>query len=370
MKTICKLFLLSALILAQGCTTEEKNYITQQVTPPDWQPPEVEWISPPEAELRGMVGLDVRVTDSSQVGEVRLYLDGRELDTVYAAPYRFEVVTDSLLDGVHLCEARAWDEHGNMGVSPILRVNVANSIAQGPQVLWVPDNFSLIQAAINAAQDYDTVRVRDGMYREILNTFGKGIWLESEHGPRFCTIDGNDSYNTLAIASGPHFCTVRGFHLTGAEIVLGLGEDCITDIFNNVMSSDSTKTDLLRSDYAGGSVRNNLFEGAKAGVELGYTWGTFYNNIMQNCSRYGQWNAALYTNPLEYGYNLFWQNASNYFSFEPGIGDVYADPLLDLANGILLPGSPALHAGNPEILNTDGSRSDIGPFGGPWAYHN
>ncbi|MCX6600947.1 MAG: Ig-like domain-containing protein [bacterium] len=359
------LFIFVAACFVAGC--KEEN-ITQVVGPQDWQGPTVEWQSAMDAEVRGTVGLDVAVHDSSSILRVKLYVDGGENQTLTAPPYRFTVITDSLGDGVHLCEARAWDHYENLGISPVLRVNVANSIAQGPRVLWVPDSLATIQAAINAAQDFDTIRVSDGTYQEILNTFGKGIWLESEHGPQFCAINGSDSYNTLAIASGPRSCTVRGFHLTGAEIVVGLGDDCLADIFNNVMSSDTTKTGLIRSDYAGGLVHNNLFEGGQVGVDLGYTWGSSYNNIIRNCSRYGQWNAALYTNPLEYGYNLFWQNGSNYFNFEPGIGDVYGDPMLDLANGTLLPGSPALHAGNPEILNIDGSRSDIGPFGGPWAY--
>ena len=367
MNTQSRFSSLLVVLLIFGCT-EEKNYVTQVIGPQDWQGPTVEWASPMDAEVRRTIGLDVSVNDSSSILRVKLYLDGGEDQTLTAPPYRFEVITDSLLDGVHLCEARAWDHYENLGISPVLRVNVANSIAQGPRVLWVPDSFQTIQAAINAATDFDTIRVRDGTYHEILNTFGKGIWLESEHGPQFCTIYGNDSYNTLAIASGPHSCTVRGFHLTGAEIVLGLGDDCLANIINNVMTADSGRSHLFRSGYAGGTMQNNLFDSAQYGIEIGYTWGSLHNNIIQNCSRYGQWNAALYTNPLEYGYNLFWQNGDNYFNFEPGIGDIYGDPMLDLANGILLPGSPAAHAGNPEILNTDSSRSDIGPFGGPWAY--
>lgn len=81
------------------------------------------------------------------------------------------------------------------------------------------------------------------------------------------------------------------------------------------------------------------------------------------------WNAALSRNPLVYGYNLLWNNGFDYNDrFAPGVGDVHADPQLDLQNGQLLPGSPAIDAGEPSVLDMDSSMSDIGPFGGPFAY--
>jgi hypothetical protein len=364
MKTL-QLCLGALAVLAVGCTEKNTN-ITQVVGPADWQGPVVAWLSPPEAEVRGTVGLDVSVHDSSRVTEVRLYLDGREEDTVWATPYRFEVVTDSLTDGVHVCEARAWDEWGNLGLSPVLRVNVANSVAQGPQVIWVPDDYPLIQAAINAATDYDTIRVRDGTYYETLNTFGKGIWMESERGPLTCNVDGQGTYNTLVASASSHPCTFRGFHLTGGHIVVRLENGARLNLINNIVAD--TAQSLFWSDYAGGIVQNNLFDGSTSALEPGYTWGSLYNNIIQHATRYGLWNAAIYRNPLQHGFNLFWQNAEDYAGFDPGIGDVHADPLLDLVSGILGEGSPARDAGNPLISDRDGTRSDIGPFGGPWAY--
>jgi hypothetical protein len=357
------LLIFVATCIVAGC--KEEN-ITQIVGPQDWQPPVVMWLSPPDAEVRGTVGLDVLVHDSSQVTEVRLYLDGREQDTVFASPYRFELLTDSLLDGVHLCEARAWDEFGNMGVSPILRINVANSIAQGPRVLWVPDSFQTIQSAINAAQDFDTIRVRDGTYYETLNTFGKGIWIESEHGPLRCAINAAGSSRVFMVPPNSVRATIRGFAITGGNYLLALDYSTV-DILNNVVTSDSAEA-LLITSYAGGRICNNLFSHSQYGVEVSYHWGVFFNNIVQNVRNVAFWNAAVLRNPLEYGHNLFWANGQNYGYFDPGEGDVYGDPLLDMTNGMLLAGSPAIDAGNPEITDRDGTRSDIGPFGGPYAY--
>ena len=360
------LLLVIALLLA-GCTTREyRNYITNNTGPADWQGPVLTWITPPDAEARGTVGLDLAVTDSSAVARVALYLDGRERQALAAAPYRFEVVTDSLLDGVHWCEARAWDVHGNLGLSPTLRINVANSLAAGPRLLWVPDGYPSIQAAINAATDFDTIRVRDDLYRETLNLFGKGLWLESEHGPMHCTIDAAGSSRAIAIMPSDQTATIRGFWLTGGNFIVAI-ENARVLFVNNIVQSDTANA-LLITSYAGGDIVNNLFIGAEYPLQIAYHWGSLYNNIVINASQIAMWNATDARNPLEYGYNLFWNNEENYHNFNQGEGDVFADPLMDLTGGMLATNSPAIDNGNPFILDQNGTRSDIGPFGGPWAY--
>jgi hypothetical protein len=350
--------------IVAGC--KEEN-ITQVVGPQDWQGPTVEWQSAMDADVRGTIGLDVAVQDSSSILRVKLYVDGREDQTLTAPPYRFTVVTDSLPDGVHLCEARAWDQYENLGISPVLRVNVANSIAQGPRVLWVPDSFQTIQAAINAATDYDTIRVRDGTYYETLNTFGKGIWIESEHGPLRCEINAAGSNSCFTVSGGETIGTIRGFWLEGGYYLVRYPFAGQMDFCNNILISD-TAASLLLTGYSAGRIQNNLFSGSRIAVQLGYHWGTFCNNILLNSQEAAMWNAAIARNPLTYGYNLFWNNGYNYDEFEPGEGDLEADPLLDLVAGRLLPGSPCIDTGDPSIQDLDGTRSDIGPFGGPLGY--
>jgi hypothetical protein len=370
MKIVHYVRLLLILLLIVGCT-EEKKYITQVVGPQDWQGPTVEWTSPLDADVRGTVGLDLSVRDSSRVTELRLYLDGRVKDTLFATPYRFEVVTDSVPDGVHLCEARAWDEHGNMGVSPILRINVANSMAQGPRVLWVPDSFQAIQAAINAATDFDTIRVRDGTYYETLNLFGKAIWIESEHGPLACTINASGTSNVFFIPPSHLASTIRGFTMTAAYIQVFMDDGARLDLFNNVFVSASTSDStysFIVTGSVGGHIVNNVFSRSRTAVQLFNFFGTFENNVIQQAWNYALWDAGRSENPVFHGYNTFWQNGYNYSGFSQGVGEFEADPLLDMADGRLLPGSPCIDAGDPEIQDRDNSRSDIGPFGGPLAY--
>jgi hypothetical protein len=304
-----------------------------------------------------------------------LYVDGISKDSLTAYPYRFEVQTDSLEDGVHLLEARAWDEYGNCGISPILRIHVMNVPPAGPRLIWVPDSFATIQGAINASTDFDTIRVRDGTYYEVLNPFGKGIWLESERGPRFCTINGKGSWDAILIPSSRHPVTIRGFTWTGAVTVVryDAGAQCL--FTNNILLPDTDRVHdatwtLLLTGSAGGNIVNNLFVGSNTAVQISYFWGSFENNILQDATDIALWNSAVSYNPIFHGYNLFWRNHQNYNSgFSQGAGEFEADPMIDLTNGRLLPTSPCIDRGDPNIHDLDSSRSDIGPYGGLLAYY-
>lgn len=357
------LFIISSLLLL-SCT-EKNTYIT---SPEDWQPPVVSWRIQVDAEVRGTVGVDFHVTDSSDIAQVIAYLDGAPSDSDFTRPYRFELVTDSLLDGMHLLEIRATDEFGNLGISPILRINVSNSVAQGPQLIWVPDHYVRIQDAINAATDFDTIRVRDGTYYETLNTFGKGIWLESEGGPNRTYIDAGTTNNAIYLPSGSGSVGVRGFRLNGSGHIVRVDGGVMVKFLNNAIISPEGE-DFVITDFCGGEFRNNLFTGTQYGFQIGYFLGQVRNNVFANVVGVAFWNAAIHPNPITYGYNNFWNNGANYREGEPlGPGDVFSDPRIDFESGTLLPDSPCQDSGDPTLLDNDSTRSDIGPFGGPDAY--
>jgi hypothetical protein len=96
------------------------------------------------------------------------------------------------------------------------------------------------------------------------------------------------------------------------------------------------------------------------------------NNIVKDGYRaYNKYNAQL----LRTDYNLHWR-LQEIIAGQPLIGDsnIVADPMfvkdtIPTANGgydfHLQKYSPAIDKGNPNILDVDGSRSDIGMYGGP-----
>lgn len=86
--------------------------------------------------------------------------------------------------------------------------------------LYVPDNYSTIQGAIDASTDGDTVIVRPGTYLENIDFKGKAIIVTSEFGSTVTTIDGgnpsNPDYGSVATfrnSEGPD-TVLEGFTLT------------------------------------------------------------------------------------------------------------------------------------------------------------
>ncbi|MCZ7610794.1 MAG: hypothetical protein M5U17_11585 [Ignavibacterium sp.] len=74
-------------------------------------------------------------------------------------------------------------------------------------------------------------------------------------------------------------------------------------------------------------------------------------------------------------YNMYWKNQRNLQGVTMGDSDIVADPMfvndtIPTANSVydfhLQAYSPAIDKGDPNILDLDGSRSDIGMYGGPF----
>jgi len=103
-------------------------------------------------------------------------------------------------------------------------------------------------------------------------------------------------------------------------------------------------------------------------VSLNYPVYTF-NSIFKNNK------TGIYGWPIVSDYNLFWDNSTNRATGALGDSDIVADPMfvkdtIPAANGNydfhLQKYSPAIDKGDPNILDVDGTRSDIGLFGGPY----
>jgi len=105
--------------------------------------------------------------------------------------------------------------------------------------------------------------------------------------------------------------------------------------------------------------------------------GRIINNIITSngwrrewvCPCVGVWNFGDWAK-WEFSYNIVWNNKEgNYKDIWDQTdlnGNLSADPLFVGENiFILKPESPAVDSGHPEVFDHDGSRSDIGLYGGP-----
>ena len=85
-----------------------------------------------------------------------------------------------------------------------------NHLSYSQNIIYVPDQYSKIQFAIDAASNGDIVQVRPGIYYENINFKGKDISLVSEHYFNFgatqlikdTIIDGGRKGTVIRIQSG------------------------------------------------------------------------------------------------------------------------------------------------------------------------
>jgi hypothetical protein len=110
---------------------------------------------------------------------------------------------------------------------------------------------------------------------------------------------------------------------------------------------------------------NNLVIGFNEGINANSNR-IVRNNILLNNSS-GIKNIA--TGQPNVKYNNSWNNGTNYSGFTPDSTNLSVNPMFvneDSLNFYLQLYSRLIDAGDPEILDRDGTRSDIGLFGGPY----
>ena len=187
--------------------------------------------------------------------------------------------------------------------------------------------------------------------------------------------------------TGPISCVGFGKYYLYGNVLISPQNDVRRGIFfdaeltsvlkNNIISSfrdvgvrdafDITDTTIMH---------NNLFLHVSPNI-ININWNdgrhmSFRNNIIA-------YNATGFKNSkgvVRSDYNIYWQNQTNISGgIVMGEHDLIVDPMFvkDVAPHLdstydfhLQKYSPAIDAGDPEILDVDGSRSDIGLFGGPF----
>ncbi|MDY6834576.1 MAG: NosD domain-containing protein [Chloroflexota bacterium] len=248
--------------------------------------------------------------------------------------------------------------------------------------LTVDDNgsadFDDIQDAIDAATPGDTVLVYPGVYpgclimKDGVNLFGSG--------PAVTTIDGEGICDQVVTYSGNQATILSGFTITGSSsnaFWTTSGVLCSAGplmIHNNVITENYVGICVGQ----GGTptiINNTIVSNTASGITHGCppTSQTILNNIIVSNGT-GIW---YYCDPEsgEISYNDVWENNTNYFdndkpgSFtpQPGTGEISEDPLFEDDDYHLSEGSPCIDAGHPgpEFSDPDGTRNDMGAYGGP-----
>ncbi|UCC79933.1 MAG: T9SS type A sorting domain-containing protein [Candidatus Zixiibacteriota bacterium] len=157
---------------------------------------------------------------------------------------------------------------------------------------------------------------------------------------------------------------------------------------NIIISTPGVVVSAMLSGQIDGEVviRNNVAVGGRGGIAVDAQWK--YNNTVYNTgfvNQYGMlidYNDSLFNNsitscgePLSvrdscyFSYNNLWDNEHDpsFDLFINPVGNISVNPMyLSDTDFHLQAFSPLIDAGHPGYLDVDGSRSDIGAYGGPY----
>ncbi len=148
---------------------------------------------------------------------------------------------------------------------------------RSPRIIRVPTDRPTIQAGIDAAADYDTVLVADGVYsgpgNRDINFHGKAITVKSENGPASCTVALGGTHRGFGFYSGEGGSskltgfTIRGGYSTisGAAVTIMNSSPWIVGnhIEDNSCDGDGAAVYCYNSDAL---ITDNVFTGNEAGL--------------------------------------------------------------------------------------------------------
>jgi len=217
-----------------------------------------------------------------------------------------------------------------------------------------------VNAAVNASGNYKitisnslmSLKMWDGNKSAIKNSVWSGSYevynniiytndINSSYCIELCTSTGISIKNNL----------IYGFEVGIVAATIGEQPDTIEIINNSIIYSNAPHSAGIYTGNLPGPViiKNNIISGFKIGISF------------ENLQTYAD-------------YNLF-HNVTRLTNMPPiGEHNIVADPMFNndttfsfdaVDNFRLQKFSPAIDAGDPSILDVDGSRSDIGMFGGP-----
>ncbi len=232
--------------------------------------------------------------------------------------------------------------------------------------------YSSIQTAINAAANGDTVEVWPGIYKQNVS-IGKPIKLLTSGIEN--TIIMPDTGNAVIFVTGSSSAKIVGFKIespgrngiycnSSVEIWI---ENCVIQNCTNVGIFFWAGSGTLRANN--NILYNNSFDGIYVADGTFYLYSNiFYSN---HKGGFGRWYAG---SNSRNEYNCFYGNNPNFRDYaSAGTGDIQQDPqFVDAPNGDfhLQAGSPCVDAGRTgtSYLDCDGTRNDMGVYGGPSAY--
>lgn len=147
----------------------------------------------------------------------------------------------------------------HLAVATMIMLFAFSISALAQTTINVPADQPTIQAAIDVAQNGDTVLVAPGTYYENINFRGKAITVKSSDGPSATIIDGSANGSVVTFNSGESSDAVlSGFTIQNGWSTWGAGieiSDSSPIILGNTIKGNQGETGL-GIDIGGGSPQN------------------------------------------------------------------------------------------------------------------
>jgi hypothetical protein len=212
---------------------------------------------------------------------------------------------------------------------------------------------------------------------------GPGIVIDAFNSNYFPVIDSNfieNAYFGIHVSFGTKPTITNNTIILKGEYASGIvisGNSDTVKIFNNSIIGENgwagIRTDLIqiliRDNQLTGNFNTSFNEFPIIAV---YPNNELRNNSVTNTNKTG---IEAENNPSpKIHYNDSWNNETNFLNFTPDSTNLSVDPMIaseDSNDFHLQKYSPLIDKGDPNILDVDGTRSDIGLYGGPYGeqYH-
>jgi hypothetical protein len=210
---------------------------------------------------------------------------------------------------------------------------------------------------------------------------GKKIWVMGS-GPELTKIysDSAIAFAAVEFVSGCNYAYLMGFTIQSQNHNgISIAKDLLPNIFNNLIQCCGASG--IYVNQAGPVIANNvIYKNTWTGIH--FTDGPYtplvYNNIIYNnfaCGYGCNTGSGYCPEEIRSLNNCFWNNGTNFCNYHSaGPGDIVLDPqfvnpsCLTSADFHLAIGSPCIDKGRDGDYDCDGTRADIGVYGGPHAY--
>ena len=180
--------------------------------------------------------------------------------------------------------------------------------------------------------------------------------------------------------------SIKGFTITASICGIYLNQYANLVIRNNCIVSNGDDGIYVNCDTNSTIINNTISSNSGCGINLKYSQGhrttsNMHNNIVHSNGEYGiSWSGYTFSDYyLTVSYNnVFGNSSGDYYKINQGTGNISLNPeFIDYSTGnfVLQVSSPSINLGRPGSadIDPDGTRNDMGAYGGPdsaafWPY--